>query len=86
LISSDGGDLTDANGAFTFEPYTQLASVEGIAPPSAASAGVRFVSGNPGYNGLAADNFSLVQIPEPCSLGLLAMAGIGLLGRRVASR
>ncbi len=86
LISSDGGSLTDANGAFTFEPYIQLASVGGIAPASAASAGVRFVSGNPGYNGLTADNFSLSVVPEPATIGLLAFAGIGLLGSRRSRR
>lgn len=82
LISSTGGLLPDPNGAFGYDPYNQLVGVSGSAPVGAASAGVRFVSGNPGYNGLAADNFSLTKIPEPTSLGLMVLAGLSLLGYR----
>ena len=56
----------------------------GIAPAGSASAGVRFTSGNAGYNGLAADNFSFV--PEPTSLVLLALASWALVGFRGRNR
>lgn len=86
LISSSGGLLADPNGAFTFLPYTQELEVSDFAPAGAASAGVRFVSGNPGYNGLTADNFSLAQVPEPATMALMALAGLGLLGVRNSRR
>jgi hypothetical protein len=81
LINSVGGILGDPNGAFGYAPYDQRFTIEAIAPLNAASAGVHFASRG-GYAGLAADNFSLRQAPEPCSLGLLAVAGIGLFARR----
>jgi hypothetical protein len=77
-ISSDGGLLPDPNGPFGYDPYVQLLSISGIAPGSAATAGVRFVSGNPGYAGLAADNFRLV-VPEPTSFVMIVLASLALL-------
>ena len=78
-LGSDGGLLADANGPFGYAPYNQRIDISAVAPPGAGLAGVRFISGNPGYNGLAADNFSLV--PEPSSVALLALAALGLWGR-----
>jgi hypothetical protein len=72
LISSIGGPLVDP-APLTYAPYTQLFSVLGAAPVNAASAGVRFTSGNPGYSGLAADNFTLSQVPEPAA-GVIVLA------------
>lgn len=83
LISSIGGPLFDPD-PFTYAPYTQLYSVTGTAPVNAATAGVRFTSGNPGYAGLAADNFALV--PEPTSLVLFALATAAWFGMRGRKR
>ncbi len=82
LLSSTGGELGDPNGPLTYAPYAQLLSTVGVAPAGAASAGVRFASGNPGYNGLAADNFALTLIPEPSGLALAACGGALLAARR----
>jgi hypothetical protein len=79
LVSSIGGPLADAD-PFTYAPYTQLYAVTGSAPVGAVSAGVRFESGNAGYAGLAADNFTLCLIPEPGSLALAGAGGVALLG------
>jgi hypothetical protein len=78
LLGSTGGPLGDPNGPFVYEPYIQLFSASGIAPVGAAAAGVRFTAANAGYNGLAADNFSLV--PEPTSLVLFGLASWALVG------
>ncbi len=43
-ISSSGGALSDPNGNLTFEPFTQLLAVGGVAPVNATRAGVRFQS------------------------------------------
>ncbi len=79
LLGSDGGLLADANGLFGYDPYGQIVTVAGIAPGSAAAAGVRFTSGNPGYNGLAADNFTLGAIPEPGTIALAMLGGCWVL-------
>ena len=76
LLGSDGGLLADPNGPSGYDPYDQKLSISGIAPTSSATAGIRFISGNAGYAGLAADNFSLV--PEPSSMVLVALAALRL--------
>ena len=86
LLSSSGGPIGDPNGGFTYAPYTQEFTIDALAPAGAAAAGVRFTSGNPGYSGLAADNFSLRQVPEPATCALLAMAGMALLAGRQSGR
>ncbi len=87
LINSVGGPLTDA-APLTYAPYTQLFSIDGAAPANAASAGVRLTSGNAGYAGLAADNFSLVQVPEPSGVVLATAIGfaVHLIRRRPSTR
>jgi hypothetical protein len=80
-LGSTGGLLADPNGPFGYDPYNQELSVIGVAPAGAALAGVRFESGNPGYAGLAADNFSFV--PEP---GTAALVVVGLLGAVACGR
>jgi MYXO-CTERM domain-containing protein len=79
-ISSTGGPLADPNGPFGYDPYGQKLSIVAAAPAGAGLAGVRFTSGNPGYSGLAADNFSFV--PEPCTAILAALAVCGLAASR----
>jgi hypothetical protein len=80
LISSSGGPLPDPNGPFGYAPYTQQLQVRGTAPLLAASAGVRFDSGNANYAGLAADRFFFGAVPEPGSAMLMALAIAGLCG------
>lgn len=80
LLSSAGGPLLDPNGPFGYEPYSQRVGVTGSAPAGVASAGVRLSSGNAGYAGLAADNFTFV--PEPAALVLLSAASSSLFGVR----
>jgi hypothetical protein len=80
LLSSNGGPLTDLNGAFTYAPYTQLYAIDATAPALAASAGVRFESGNAGYAGLAADHFTFSVVPEPASLVLISWGVVALVG------
>jgi hypothetical protein len=84
LLSSSGGPLGDPNGGLTYAPYTQLFTINASAPAGAASAGVRFEAGNAAYAGMAADNFTLSQIPEPSSVVLLAgaLGALGLTARR----
>jgi hypothetical protein len=84
LLGSIGGALGDPNGPLVYEPYTQSFSVLGIAPASATAAGVRFTAANAGYNGVAADNFSLV--PEPTSLALFGLAFWVLIGLTIRKR
>lgn len=79
LISSSGGPLGDPNGPFGYDPYHQLFSISAPAPVGAATAGVRFRSGDGTYNGLAADNFTLSLVPEPGSAALIGSAALGLL-------
>lgn len=76
-LGSSGGPIGDPNGPFGYDPYNQTFTIVAVAPAGAGLAGVRFTSGNPGYNGLAADNFSLV--PEPGTAALAALAICGLL-------
>lgn len=73
LLSSSGGPLGDPNGGLTFEPYTQLFTINASAPALASSAGVRLTSGTPAYAGLAADAFQLSRVPEPTGLALAAV-------------
>jgi hypothetical protein len=80
-ISSSGGLLSDPNGPFGYDPYGQKLSVVAVAPAGAGLAGVRFTSGNPGYNGLAADNFSFVPEPGMAILAALAACGLATLAR-----
>jgi hypothetical protein len=86
LIGSDGGTLGDPSGPFGYDPYNQQFEITATAPLLAASAGVRFDGGNPGYSGLAADHFHFGVIPEPSSLLLTALATIGLLGTTARQR
>jgi len=80
-LSSTGGPLADPNGPFDYAPYTQKLSINAIAPAGAFLAGVRFESGNPGYNGLAADNFSFVPEPTTAALVMLALCGVSVVRR-----
>jgi hypothetical protein len=76
-ISSDGGLLGDPSGPFGYDPYNQKLNIVAVAPAGAGLAGVRFTSGNPGYAGLAADNFSFV--PEPGAATLVALVWLGTM-------
>lgn len=82
LISSAGGAVADLNGPLVYAPYTQGYTINAVAPATAASAGVRFTSGNAGYAGLAADNFSLAVVPEPSHLALITFAVAGWTAAR----
>lgn len=82
LISSAGGPVADLNGPLVYAPYTQGYTINAVAPATAATAGVRFTSGNAGYAGLAADNFSLAVVPEPSYLALIAFAAAGWTAAR----
>jgi hypothetical protein len=75
LISSSGGAISDSNGKNTFLPFTQTYSITAAAPALAASAGVRFTSGNSGFAGLTADNFTFAAVPEPGGIAWLGLAG-----------
>jgi hypothetical protein len=86
LLSSNGGVLADPNGALTYTPYTQLLSLTATAPVGAATAGVRFTTGNGSYNGLAADNFSFGTVPEPGTATLIVLAALGFFGANRRSR
>lgn len=77
LLASDGGAIADLNGPLVFAPYTQAYSINAVAPATAATAGVRFTSGNAGYAGLAADNFRFAVVPEPSHLALITFAVAG---------
>lgn len=89
LLSSIGGGLTDPNGPLTYAPYTQLFSVSAAAPAGAASAGVRFQSGDGSYNGLAADQFTFGVVPEPTTaaallIGVTSLATVRRRGSRTS--
>jgi fibronectin-binding autotransporter adhesin len=81
-LASLGG--TPDDGALIFAKYgsltgTQFASVTGSLPANYTI--------NYAYNdGASSNNIALVQVPEPCSLGLAAMMLLGLCFGRSASR
>jgi hypothetical protein len=79
LISSDGGLLVDP-APLTYVPYTQVYTINATAPATAATAGVRFESGNAGYAGLAADHFTLTLVPEPGAMALVLLGGLAMMG------
>jgi hypothetical protein len=78
LISSEGGPIDDPNGPLTYQPYSQIHFIDATAPANAATAGVRLESGNPAYNGLAADHFDLTLVPEPAGAALASLGGWSL--------
>jgi hypothetical protein len=79
LLSSNGGLVGDPNGPLGYAPYTQTFSVTAPAPLGAVTAGVRLLSGDASYAGLAADNFGLSLVPEPTSAALISLAGLVLM-------
>ena len=79
-LSSLGGTLDD--GALVFAKYgslagTQFSSITGLLPLNCTI--------DYAYNdGASSNNIALVQVPEPCSLGLVVVMLLGLCVRRSA--
>lgn len=71
-------------GATLWEPY----SVTGVAPAGATQVELFIgwnnggLDGNTGGQSAFADDATLAPVPEPTSLGLLALGGLSLFGRR----
>lgn len=76
---------TPLNASLPLDTWT-LASVQAVAPAGTQSVEYMVFMNNPGNNGGAmyVDDTSLTVVPEPMSLGLLALGGLGLLRRRRA--
>lgn len=82
---------TNLNAGSPTNTWMQL-SVTGLVPATATQAQVMMFFNNPGNAGGAlftdSANFSLSAVPEPASLGLFALGGLGMLliGRKRTAR